>query len=784
MNDKIKIPEYAKIKVYWSDKPENYSRQAKIKVKTYFSSKYGVSKNNINVIYKPVKINKAGEVIEITGAGIDNILDRGYQIELMKEWCVRENKDVDFKQILVLDKKVNGSLEAQSDIKSHRSWNLKWLYIDNFLSFGEKNFVSFSGLNGLNVVNSIPGNQGGKTTFSVDVIKFLLFGKTTKTDKNEQIFNTYTNKDELTVRGMLEIEGDEMVIERQLTRKLKRNGIDYTITNKVNYYKLLPDGEEELLNEEDSKKTGEVIKNNIGTEKDFDITILATARNLEDLVDAKPTESGRLLTKFIGLEVIEAKEVITKKMYTDFNKFKNGNHYSVETLENDNNVIKEVSKVSEFDLKTHELNLKKCEDRLIIFEGEKDRLLSSKLNVNVEISQLNPERIEKDITKIITQGLGFKNKIIKLESDILELKNATYDEYEYHQLEKDSRALTIEIGGLKNDVTSFDKVINNLMDSEICQSCKRPLDNVDNTETIKDYKTKISDLQTLIVTKKNELNNIDDNIAKIKINRELVNSRNRLELERDKSEVEITSLRNDIVIKNADLKRYKTNEGVIKTNIEIDANISAVKTDIIVEGNTKSNITQKIFTIKSDISKALIQLDVNEKMIITLKEEEAIEKIFKVYLEVIGKKGISKLVLRSVLPIINSELHRLLDDVCNFEVELMITDKNEVEYNIIKSDVIKSLKSGSGLERTIASLALRCVLSKISHLPTPNFITFDEVLGKVAAENIEKLKPMFDKIKDMFDIVFLITHNDLVKDWSDSLITINKVNDVSSINLK
>mgnify|MGYP003647279169 FL=1 len=58
------------------------------------------------------------------------------------------------------------------------------------------------------------------------------------------------------------------------------------------------------------------------------------------------------------------------------------------------------------------------------------------------------------------------------------------------------------------------------------------------------------------------------------------------------------------------------------------------------------------------------------------------------------------------------------------------------------------------------------------------------MLGKVAAENIEKLKPMFDKIKDMFDIVFLITHNDLVKDWSDSLITINKVNDVSSINLK
>jgi len=139
--------------------------------------------------------------------------------------------------------------------------------------------------------------------------------------------------------------------------------------------------------------------------------------------------------------------------------------------------------------------------------------------------------------------------------------------------------------------------------------------------------------------------------------------------------------------------------------------------------------------------------------------------------------------LRSVLPIINSELQRLLDEVCNFEVELEMTDRNEVEFNIIKNNVVKQLKSGSGLERTISSLALRCVLSKISHLPTPNFITFDEILGKVAAVNIEKLKPMFEKITDMFDIVFFITHNDLVKDWADNIITVKKVNDISSINL-
>jgi DNA repair exonuclease SbcCD ATPase subunit len=66
----------------------------------------------------------------------------------------------------------------------------------------------------------------------------------------------------------------------------------------------------------------------------------------------------------------------------------------------------------------------------------------------------------------------------------------------------------------------------------------------------------------------------------------------------------------------------------------------------------------------------------------------------------------------------------------------------------------------------------------------PNFIVFDEVLGRVANSNIEGMKPLFDKIKDMFDIVFLISHNELVKDMADNIITVTKdSNNISTINL-
>jgi DNA repair exonuclease SbcCD ATPase subunit len=115
---------------------------------------------------------------------------------------------------------------------------------------------------------------------------------------------------------------------------------------------------------------------------------------------------------------------------------------------------------------------------------------------------------------------------------------------------------------------------------------------------------------------------------------------------------------------------------------------------------------------------------------------------------------------------------------------LEVNDKNEVDFIIIKNDVIKKLKTGSGLETTLASLALRSVLGRISTLPKPNIIVFDEVLGKVANVNLDQVKIFFDKIKKMYETIFLISHNLIVQDWADKIITIEKNNDVSSLQIK
>ena len=135
------------------------------------------------------------------------------------------------------------------------------------------------------------------------------------------------------------------------------------------------------------------------------------------------------------------------------------------------------------------------------------------------------------------------------------------------------------------------------------------------------------------------------------------------------------------------------------------------------------------------------------------------------------------------MPLINSELQRLLQDSSYFRLEIRISDKNEVEFWMIDNStgVEKLMVSGSGYERTIASLAIRAVLSKVCSLPKPNIIVFDEVFGKISNDNLEMVSEFFSKIKEYFEKIFVITHNPLVTNWADSIVKINKLDNISKV---
>jgi DNA repair exonuclease SbcCD ATPase subunit len=139
--------------------------------------------------------------------------------------------------------------------------------------------------------------------------------------------------------------------------------------------------------------------------------------------------------------------------------------------------------------------------------------------------------------------------------------------------------------------------------------------------------------------------------------------------------------------------------------------------------------------------------------------------------------------MKTMIPMLNTELQRLLEDSCHFRLEININDKNEVEFLMIDNNtqVEKLMSSGSGYERTIASLALRAVLSKISSLPKPNLVVFDEIFGKISNDNLDMVGEFFIKIKNYFEKIFVITHNPLVSNWADNVVKISKENNISSV---
>lgn len=780
---KLNISPYSKVKVYWDDMPHNYSKEAKNKVRSYFAKKYGVNKNDINVVYRPVKKNDKGELVEITGAGIDNIMDVSYQRALMKELIDREGKVVDFNRIIALDTKVNGELNVETNAVEHKKWSVKWLMINNFLSFGEENYVPFSSLKGLTVVNSVPVNQGGKTNLTIDAIKFLLHGNTTKTETNEQIFNSFSDKNELIVRGMIDIEGDEFIIERNMKRSPKKAG-GWNITNKVNYYNILPDGEEKAQNEEDAKRTTIKLKESIGSEDDFEMLVLATEKNLDDLIGLTAGESGKVLTRLIGLEILEKKEAVVRKMYNEFNAKKKSNQFDVITLTSEIEDHKE--KISQGNLLESQLKekLEATKQEIIKLTNEKERLLNSKEKVDVTISTLNPSKLQEEIDALTVKGKTLKSNIEELVKKINEIGEVEFDEDRHNELTKELNSLTTSNAVKSAEVNRLNKVIEDLIAGGICQSCNRKLDDVDNTEHINKHAAQIKVLEGEIANTLLNISQVTKELTALNEVKVKIDTKNKLELDKDRLEVEIGSLRNQVVAKMNDLKKYNLNLEAIELNRNIDIQVSKIKTDIEVAEHSKEQTITNIERVTNDVKNHEVSIVSKEVLIEAIKKEEEIEKIFKIYIDLVGKKGISKLVLRSVLPIINSELQRLLEDVCDFEIEIFIDEKNDVKFLLIKSGVTKLLKSGSGFEKTASCIALRAILGKVSSLPMPNFITFDEVFGRVGPENIEKLKPLFDKIKDMYEIVFVITHNDLIKDWGDKVITVVKTNDISKITIK
>lgn len=765
------------IKVTWEDTPENFTSEKIRRVKAYFQDKYKTK--SIQVITKSL-VNTSQIKLESLEAS-DNILDNQYQKTLMKDFIKENSIDTKWELVDRLDNKVNAKIDEQNQNKvRYNKWYIKRIEFSNFLSFGQDNVIDYTQLDGISVIESTPKNFGGKSTSSVDLLLFLFFNTTTKTKTNAEIFNKFTDVDEVTVRGEITIDGDDYVIERKLNRKKTKAG-EYNVSNKLEFYKRKDDGTIENLTGEQRRETETFITSAIGTEEDFLTTIMTTGNNLEQLIESKPTARGQILTKFLGLESLRTKEEVAKEIYNDWSRKLVSNTYNVTQLEIDNTNYQDSITNSENEIERLGVDLKRLDKELKSLESRRDELLQSKNNdVDQELIRTNPTLLQREIEDLTTQM-----KLSQKNADEVDVKEPSqyYVEEEHEKLNKEISDYLLNGKITFDEIGRKEKLIEQLEKGEVCPTCNRKLEDVDHTDEINKIKEEIIELKGKQEEYSNKLTELEKEVSGYKNLKTEYDNYERNKIKKARYELEVEQKELEISKKQTKLDNYESNKKKLEENQRIDAEVISVRTKIDTANADIRVANTSIERHKMNITSMTTKIETNNELIKKIKSEEELGSVFKTYLTIYGKNGISKVIMKNMIPLLNQELYRLLVDSCHFILELNVNDKNEVEFLMIDTEtrVVKPLNAGSGYERTISSLALRAVLTKISSLPKPNIVVMDEVFGKIADENLEMVGEFFKKIKDYFEHILVISHNPLIRNWSDNIVMVKKEENVSSI---
>jgi len=788
----IQLKEKSRVNIHWNVSPYDYSKEKEKSIIAKFSKKYNLPKDKIKVIPEFLMVDEDGEQISLNTDIIQNIQDPQFQIKLFEAYLKANNiSNYDFDLIKKIDAEINGKIDYQIYDK-YRRYSIKWIRWDNFLSYGTSNYFDFTSIHGL---TSLSGqNQAGKSTLSIDLIHFLLFGKTNKVDTQDKIFNKHLPKaTNVVVEGCINIDGVDYIIKRTLSRPaLERRSEKSKTTQKVEYYKLVGDSKEELeeydvenQQEENGVQTNKAIKDAIGIESDFDLIMSVTDATLDDLVNKKEADRGRLLSRWIGLLPLEEKDKLAREKFnSEVKPMLLSNRYNEETLMQEIEAFNLTIKTLEEENKKFKKENKTLDKEIETLEKNRETLLSSKTVIDNNTLKIDITTLTRKMQENIFEGTKKKEEIEVITKELTEIGDVDFSIEEYDKLQGELSKLNTDIAVLREKYKNIEHNVTHLKSSEICPTCHRKLDNVDNSKRIEEL---TKELEGILLKGKNmgiEKEALTNKVNSLKNKRELFNKRNNLTIKKAALEVNVEKLRNEYQ-ENRNIKReYDKNSEAIDKNNSIDIQIRNNDVFIRDKRNTKELNTSYISRNEADIKNHKKQIDDRKEVIKKLNEEEKLVRNWKIYLELVGKNGISKMVLRKTLPIINAKLSKLLGDVCDFDVEVAINQKNDVMFNLIKDGVYSNLSSGSGFELTASGIALRSVLSEMSTIPKSSICTLDEVWGRVSKDNYDNMKNLLEKISKQYETLILISHNQEVHDMCDHHISVVKENNISKVVLK
>ena len=709
-----------------------------------------------NVVTAPPKEDLVLSDIEIDGKLVsqDNLRLADVQKKLLESFFKNENLDEEILDSLYeLDKKYNSHIDT--NVARNVIWypqKMKW---ENIFSYGKGNSINFNKINGL--IGIFGKNMVGKSSI-IDTMCYGLFNKINKEGANKNI--DYINSRKKKCKVDLEI--DFGGLNHFITRTTERPpGKKSTAINTIDFKAKKP------LNGETKNDTNIKIRGKFGTLEDLNTTSLCSQENLFSFLNKRGTDKKKFFSKFLDLDIFYEKYAIADKDFARL-KTKLKDYDNIEFEDKISQLKKQIEEIknslsNSFLLKEeYDDKLQIVNDRIIDHsskvkdvaishnEDELDRLLEKN---SLEIENLESKIVSLKREEIVLDGLLPKLDDHVEELKVIEEKISLIKEVESQLTQKKKKAKLLEqvpcgdeypmcpfiteAHRAKASLRNFDVSRLEVKD-ELQKEREKLSDVISNTKSIK---KKVGELGMLRMKLEN-LQLKTDNLARQK---------KEIESQRD-----IIALNQQIHDKILELKNQKD---------KILMDLGVVNKEIL-------DFTKQEGVLTSDLRK----LEDDRDKIKDLRKQY---HIYQLYLEAMGKNGISYKIISQRLPLVNAEVNQILSQVTDFTV--LIEDNVEAKsislYIESKEKGKRIVELGSGFEKTMVSLALRAALWNISSLPKTPMLILDEPFGFIEEGKLSATLRMLKYLKNYFTHIFIISHDNNLKSMVDSSIYVSLKSD-------
>lgn len=774
------IPFISKIKkgVKYRIRSNNQLTQAEIKLIHHYLK---LDKRAKEIVYQTLNKEETKNKItkKLSSYDIRNNQDRKFILNSFFENLSKE----EFNDLSLIFEQSLDKIPEKLSFSYGNTWTVNSLEFDNTFSYGKDNFINFKNLNG--IVGLFGNNRVGKSSIP-GTLMYGLFNTTDRgTIKNQNIVNT--RKGNCRAKINFSVGSDNYEVERITTKKTNRKGMIGSSTD-LSFKNL---SEDFLLSEEQRRETEKVLRDIIGSPEDFLFTSFSSQGENSGFIKEKSSSRKNILSKFLNLDIYDELHSVSKENHivlkSNLKKLEEKNWQKLIQEANDEikNIKKESNETKKYleDLKSKQIELKLEEKEI------------SK-NIDTHPSGYTKESANKKLKYFCEEFFNLEEEIKLVNSDITEI------EIKLTNIEKFKN--NFPISDLNSDKEKLDNFLDNLKtfsfhkksllkDKDNLQKEIKILDNVPCEDKFPDCKF----IKNAFLAKSN-IKEADSQIKNISLAidevNEVINKLKNQEIELKikkyndilKKEVSYIAKKENCILKLSHLReKYLASEKnkekftVLCSELEtytdelINNSHEKVKTDI-------TEVSKNIYDVERKVhNNTVILIEINNKIKAFEKEKEEYYalikewKLYDLFMTAISKKGIPSMLIRYCLPKINKEIKDILHDVVNFNIEI-IEEENSLNVYIDYGESKRIIECGSGMEKMIASIAVRVALINVSNLSKSDMFIIDEGFGSLDDSNVESCSRLLQSLKKFFKTILIISHVDTIKEIVDKNIEVIK----------